>query len=60
MAELTPVDFMGKVPHFVGIKFQYTETPEKLSVHLSQPLFTKNITEIAGLSHNSETDKPSP
>ena len=24
LSKLTPVDFMGKVSHFVGIKFQYT------------------------------------
>ena len=53
LSKLTPVDFMGKVSHFVGIKFQYTETSEKLSVHLSQPAFTENLIEMAGLSHDS-------
>ena len=60
LAKHTPVDFMGKVSHFVGVKFQWTETPTKLSVHLSQQAFTENLIEMAGLLHDSATTKPSP
>ena len=51
---------MGKVCHFVGITFQWIETPTELSVYLSKQAFTENLIEMAGLSHDSSTTKPSP
>ena len=32
-------DFMGKVSHYLGIRFQWKQTPEQVSVHLSQEAF---------------------
>ena len=35
LKNLTDVDFMGDVTHFLGIKFTWSKTPTSLSVHLS-------------------------
>ena len=59
-ASLTQVDFMGTVSHFIGIKFEWTQTQDKLSVHLSQLAFTENLIRLAGLDHSSSTTKPTP
>ena len=57
---LHTTDFMGKVTHFLGIKFQWKETQERLSVHLSQEAFSDNLIAEAGLSNDSATIKPTP
>jgi hypothetical protein len=61
VSSYTTVDFMGQVSHFIGIKFEWTRHDEhKISVHLSQPAFTENLIQMAGLDHASSTTKPTP
>ena len=43
LPELTDVDFMGTVKHFLGIKFTWTKQNSDLSVHLSQPAFVDHL-----------------
>ena len=56
----TETDFMGKVSHFLGIRFQWRQTQDRLSVHLSQEAFADTLIKSAGLAHDSATTKPSP
>ena len=51
---------MGKVSHFLGIRFQWRETKDRLSVHLSQEAFADTLMATAGLDNDSATTKPSP
>ena len=53
-------DFMGKVTHFLGIKFQWQQTLTRTSVHLSQQAFAENLIKDAGLDNASSTITPTP
>ena len=44
LQQQTTVDFMGKVTHFLGIKFQWNVTFSTVSAHISQPAFTEHLT----------------
>ena len=56
----TETDVIGKVSYFLGIRFQWRQTQERLSVHLSQEAFADTLIETAGLALDSTTTKPSP
>jgi len=58
--ELTTVDFMGTVSHFLGIRFQYRQTQDELKVHLSQQAFSENLLQQAGLDNDSTTSNATP
>ena len=60
LAKHTPVDFMGPVSHYLGIKFQWRQTSKRTSVHLSQEAFSDNIIEQIGLDLETATCKPTP
>ena len=60
LASLIPAGFMERVSYFIGIKFEWTITTDKLSVHLSQPAFTENLIQMAGLDQTSSTTKLTP
>lgn len=51
---------MGRVSYFIGIKFEWTQTPTTTSAHLSQPAFTENLIQMTGLDQSSSTIKPTP
>ena len=51
---------MGKVTHFLGLKFQWDGTPERVSVHLSQEAFADRPIHDSGLDHDSATSKQTP
>ena len=55
LKQLNEVDFMGKVSHFLGLKFQWTEYnddngQQQLKVHLSQKAFAENLVQLADLT----------
>ena len=56
----TETFFMGKVSHFLGIKFQWRKTADTLSVHLSQEAFADNLIAEHNLDNSSSTIKPTP
>ena len=56
----TQTDFMGKVSHFLGIRFQWRETPDKVSVHMSQEAFADQLISNSGLDNDSASSKPTP
>lgn len=56
----TNTDFMGKVSHFLGLKFQWNITPDSVSVHLSQEAFADRLIDDAGLLQASVTIKNIP
>ena len=60
LSKLTTVDFMGTVQHFLGIKFQWVQSPSSLTVHLSQPAFTDHILQEHGLNLDSATSSRTP
>ena len=42
---------MGKVSHFIGIKFSWQRKPDDhIAVHMTQEAFTDNLIEEAGLT----------
>ena len=53
-------DFMGKVTHCLGLKFQWNETPTRLSVHISQEAFADRIIHDSGLDNTTSNTKISP
>jgi len=60
LQELTQVDFMGQVSHFLGIRFQWRQTKTDIHVHLSQQAFTENLINQAGLDNPSVTTNLTP
>ena len=59
LKDLTDVDFMGDVHHFLGIKFTWTKSDSALTAHLSQAAFIDNLAQEAGfdpLSTKSPTN----
>ena len=57
---LTDVDFMGDVTHFLGIKFTWSKSPTSLSVHLSQGSFVENLAYELGLDPDSKSAPKTP
>ena len=53
----TTVDFMGKVSHYLGLKFQWRETSSRTLVHISQEAFIDQLIESAGLDLTLSTTK---
>lgn len=51
---------MGKVSHFLGLKFQWKVTPDRVSVHLSQEAFADHLIHDAGLLQASASIKNTP
>ena len=51
---------MGKASHFLGIRFQWRETPDKVSVHMSQEAFADQLISNSGLDNDSASSKPTP
>jgi len=60
LSELTDVDFMGEVSHFLGIRFQWRKTTTNIKVHLSQEAFADSLIQLAGLSQFSTTYSKTP
>ena len=58
--KVSQVDYMGPVSHFLGIKFQWKQEQNNLSVHLSQEAFTETL--LHQFEYDSETinTKPTP
>ena len=56
----TNVDLMGRVSHFLGIRFQWRVTNDNVAVHLSQQAFAEALINQCGLSTESATTKPTP
>ena len=56
----TETDFMGKVSHFLGIRFQWRQTPDKVSVHMSQEAFADQLISNSGIDNDSASTKPTP
>lgn len=56
----TKTDFMRKVSHFLGLKFQWNVTPDKVSVHLSQEAFTDRLLYANDLISDSTSAKSAP
>ena len=53
LSQLTSVDFMGEVSHFLGIRFQWRKTQNRVKAHLSQEAFADSLVQLAGLSQFS-------
>ena len=51
---------MGNVTHFLGIRFQWRQSQDSVSVDMSQQAFTEQLIASAGLDLESATTKPSP
>ena len=54
------VDFMGRVTHFLGLKFTWTNTNNNWNVHLSQTAFIENLAALADLSTDTMYNKNIP
>ena len=56
LQKLTLVDFMGKVTHFLGIKFQWetfkVDHTTHLKAHLSQSAYVEHLVQLAKLSND--------
>ena len=59
-AKLTKVDYMGTVTHFLGIRFQWRQTPSHTQVHLSQEAFIDALLQQYGLHNISTKSNPTP
>ena len=57
---VTPVDFMGPVTFFLGIKFQWRRTLDQLACHLSQQAFIESLLTQVNFHPDSTTSKASP
>jgi len=55
MKNETKVDFMGKVTHFLELRFQWKRTKNGVKVHMPQEAFADNLIEAAGLKPSSST-----
>lgn len=53
LSQLTNVDFMGRVSHFLGIKYQWRTTPTQTKVHMSQEAFAASLIAQNGLNEIS-------
>jgi len=53
LGSLTNVDFMGQVSHFLGIKYQWRQTPTSTKAHMSQEAFAESLVNQNGLSNIS-------
>ena len=60
LSSMTNVDFMGQVTHFLGLKFQWKQSANRLSAHISQEAFADTLIEQAGLTHLSVTAHKTP
>jgi len=60
LSSMTNVDFMGQVSHFLGLKFQWKQSENRLRAHISQEAFADTIIEQAGLTHLSVTAHKTP
>lgn len=60
LSKLSKVNFMGTVSHYLGIKFQWRQTPHRTSVSLSQEAFSNNLIEQLVLDFESASTKPTP
>ena len=59
LRSLTNVDFMGKVTHFLGIKFSWNrEKGEHLSVHLTQEAFAENLIDTVEITDANSVPTP--
>ena len=56
----TEVEFLGDVSHFLGVKFDWSQKPSSLQVHLSQPAFIDHLAHEAGLHEDSASAPKSP
>lgn len=60
ISKLYTIDYMGKLTHFLGIKFQWKQTDTTTSVHLSQQAFAENLLHDHGLDSDTTISKPTP
>ena len=59
LKQLTSVDFMGEVSHFIGIKFSWQRKPDNhISVHMTQEAFADNLIDEAGLADANPVTTP--
>jgi len=58
LAERVKVDFMGSVSWFLGIYFDWTVTPTRVSAHLSQEGFVTELLERHGLADCNPSPTP--
>ena len=57
---LTTVDFMGEVSHFLGIRYQWRKTSDRVTAHMSQEAFADTLIEQAGFSTITSTATKTP
>ena len=50
LAERVKVDFMGTVSYFLGVFFEWTATPKRVSAHMSQEGFLTELLDRHGLT----------
>ena len=48
-ASKVKVDCMGDVDHFLGVHFQWSRSPDEVSVHVSQPGHAQNAIDDMGV-----------
>lgn len=53
-------DFIGKASHYLGIKFQWKEAPERVFVHMSQEAFADRLIYDSGLDNSTSNYKITP
>ena len=58
--QVTSVDFMGQVSHFLGVKFDWKQENDHLSVHLSQEAFTETLLHQFDFHHDAVNIRPTP
>jgi len=60
LSSMTNVDFMGQVSHFLDLKFQWRQSENRLSAHISREAFADTLIEQAGLTRLSVTAHKTP
>ena len=60
ISKLCTVDYIGKVSHFLGLKFQWKQTDNTTSFHLFQQAFAENLLRENGLDTPTSTITPTP
>jgi len=60
LAVKTNVDFMGPVSHFLGLKFQWQKSNNRLRAHISQEAFADSLIDQAGLTSLSVSSNKTP